>query len=172
MGRIGGGVLETAFFAALYMNPISNLTVFQMLYDSFAPAVYDHILRAVGDPGRADDILKKTFAYAIRCIDRHFSSVRLHAWFLEIAHFIILEEAVIVTIGAGFPEDCHFDRYADSWSALKEEEQKILTLALLKGCSPEEIAISMNIDPEQLMSKVTAAVTRFHQLINREPENL
>ncbi|MDR3711945.1 MAG: hypothetical protein P4L51_03950 [Puia sp.] len=123
----------------------------QTLYESFAPVVYRKILQAVKDPDRARTVLEKTFMYAVRRIDQHLPSLRLYIWFLQIARFKILEEAAAVTIGIGFPEDCHFDRYTHSWVSLEEEEKEI---------SLEQVQVS-----------ITTAIAHFHDLLSRTPEN-
>lgn len=153
------------------MKPKSDHPLQQILIDSFAPPVYDRIFRAVKDKQRAELILGKTFAYAIQHGEQHISSVRLLDWFMQIAHFKILDEAVFINIGVRIPDECPFGHYLNSWFTLQEAEQNILTLAVLSGIDPEEVAAGLNISSEQLLQRVSVAIARFHRLISRAPEN-
>lgn len=161
---------QSAFYSSFNLDCLKEgirkrePVIMQILYDSYAPALYTKLLSIIEDPTRTASILEKTFQYAISHIHQHDSHSRLHCWLLQIANYKIIEQAANDCVGSALPTEEGLARYSFAWDQLQEGEREILSLKFFKGYSPGDIATEWNIPEKIVESRITHALKNLHSL--------
>jgi DNA-directed RNA polymerase specialized sigma24 family protein len=138
--------------------------IMQILYDSYAPALYVKLHSIIEDPARTAKVLEKTFQYAISHIHQHDSHSRLHCWLLQIANYKILAQAANECVGTVLPTENGLQRYFFAWDQLEDEEKQILSLKFFKGFRFPDIAAELKIPDETVEPRITNALRHFYFL--------
>src|SRR5688500_12913937 len=64
---------------------------FSELYDALAPRIRRYLLRASGDPGRADDLLQQTMLQIHRARGRFIAGAEVLPWAFAIARRLLID---------------------------------------------------------------------------------
>ena len=74
------------------MTSVRDRAAFDRLFEEFSPAIFNYVLRMVGDADRAADITQDTFIKAYRKLDTLTDETSTRAWLYRIATNTAIDE--------------------------------------------------------------------------------
>jgi len=111
---------------------LGDREAFGVLYERYSSRVYDFLLRMVGDPDEASDLMQETFLRAMRALSTEEKGAAFLTWALTIARNL----------------------------ALKRLERRKRTVGLTEREGDEEALVFDQVDPDRLAQPEAAAEAR------------
>lgn len=144
-------------------------------YVAYGPQLYRFVLRGLGDPGAAQDVVQETFLKAWRSADRYDPELAsLRVWLFGIARNTMLDHARAAQVrpwlreladpatlaGAGEPVADPTEHLVQAWVVeealrrLPEHHRAALVMTHLQGRPHDEVAAELGIPTGTLRSRV------------------
>jgi RNA polymerase sigma-70 factor, ECF subfamily len=157
---------------------------FAELYDLYAPAVYNYLLRLVNESAVAEEILQEVFLAMWRGAHRFREEARVKTWLLRIAHHQAVSWLRRARAGVWAHEelgdhehDPIEEHLARSWqidqvraalARLTPNHRAVIELTFVQGLSYAEIAEVMNCPIGTVKSRMSYALRHLNGLLSDE----
>lgn len=156
---------------------------FAELYDLYAPAIYNYLLRLVNESAVAEEIVQEVFLAMWRGAQRFREEAKVKTWLLRIAH----HQAVSWlrrTRTALWPNDeleaddddhsieehlahrWQIDQVRTALAQLTPKHRAVIELTFVQGLSYAEIAEVMNCPLGTVKSRMSYALRHLNELLN------
>lgn len=160
------------------------------LFHRYQGRVFHFVLRRLGDPGLAEEVVADVFFEVWRSVDHFAGASRPSTWIFGIAHFKAtgahrdrtrLKRAAVVPTNVEFLHGVADDTDADARLAAREDlgrvrqvleslpddQREVLELAVLEGLPYEEIADRLGVPEGTVKTRVSRARTRLRRGVAR-----
>jgi RNA polymerase sigma-70 factor (ECF subfamily) len=155
---------------------------FAELYDLYAPAIYNYLLRLVNEPAVAEEILQEVFLVMWQSAHRFREEAKVKTWLLRIAHHQAVSWLRRAHAALWSNEELEADEHdhieehlARSWqidqiravlAQLTPNHRAVIELTFVQGLSYAEIAGVMNCPIGTVKSRMSYALHRLNSLLS------
>jgi RNA polymerase sigma-70 factor, ECF subfamily len=174
---------EETILDAVKKSQEGDETAFTTLYQSYYMRIYYYLLRTVGSPEDASDLVDETFAKAWRGLPGMLDGRRFNSWLYSIATRTALDHLRRRKKGPAFwssTDEDLIEEHTTSFEA-RIEEQELIWLALaqvapkpraclllqIEGFSQEEIARQVGLQRKSVGTYVSMAREQFRRAYRR-----
>ena len=160
------------------------------LFQRYHRRVFHFVLRRLGDPGLAEEVVADVFFEVWRSVDQFAGASRPSTWIYGIAHFKSssahrdrsrFKRAAVVPTNVESLHRVADDRHADDrlqareelrivhrvLSSLPEDQRTVLELAVIEGLPYDEIADRLGVPEGTIKTRVSRARVRLRRGFDR-----
>jgi RNA polymerase sigma factor (sigma-70 family) len=156
---------------------------FELLYVELYAPISGYVVRRVGNPEDAAEVIAETFATLWRRLDSCPADEEVRPWLFGVARRVLanqrrgdrrrsaLAERLTAELDAPatFPPRVGSDsRIARVFSGLSERDREVLSLVAWEGLTPEELAVVLGLSRAVVRLRLHRARRRFKAALGRE----
>jgi len=156
---------------------------FELLYAQLYAPISGYVVRRVGNPEDAAEVIAETFATLWRRLDSCPAGEEVRPWLFGVARRVLanqrrgdrrrsaLAERLTAEFdaSAAFPRRVRSDgRIARVFAGLSERDREVLSLVAWEGLTPEELAAVLGLSRAVVRLRLHRARRRFKAALGRE----
>jgi RNA polymerase sigma-70 factor, ECF subfamily len=160
---------------------------FELLYGQLYAPISGYVVRRVGNPEDAAEVIAETFATLWRRLDSCPADEEVRPWLFGVARRVLANQrrgerrrsalaerlAAEVDASVASPPRVRFDgRIGRAFAGLSERDREVLSLVAWEGLTPEELAVVLGLSRAVVRLRLHRARRRFKAALGRETRTL